>query len=156
MLTWVHNWKWNLTMVQFHPWFSPRIGVVSQVLDQELMCALKEKTQDPMRCTKWNGNESSHDVFYHNVMQSCGHLGNKIVSPWRNMRTVWAILPMKMLILLECSIKHGAFCVVAQHSQLSNLRDKASVLLVKHQSRKVSFLRCCLLCFVLLFGRFDG
>jgi len=46
---------------------------------------------------------------------------------------------MKILTLLECSIKHGAVSVAEQHSQLSNLHATASVLLVKHQSRKVSF-----------------
>jgi len=48
--------------------------VLSRVLDQELMCALKEKIQDPKRNTKWNGNESSHDVFYHDVARSYGHV----------------------------------------------------------------------------------
>jgi len=64
----------KVTMVRFHPWFSPRITVVSRVLDQELMCALKVKIQDPMRNTKWKGSESSHDVFYHDVVQSYGHV----------------------------------------------------------------------------------
>jgi len=68
----------NLTMARFHPWFSPRIRVASRVRDQELMCALKEKTQDPMRNRKWNGSESSHDVFYHNVVQSCGHVVTRV------------------------------------------------------------------------------
>jgi len=68
----------GVTMVQFHPWFSPRIGVVSRVPDQELMCALKEKTQDPMRNTKWIRNESSHDVFHHDVVQSYGHVVTRV------------------------------------------------------------------------------
>jgi len=41
-----------------------------------------------------------------------------------------------------------------QCSQLSNLHANASVLLVKHQSRKVSLLRCCLLCFILCLVEF--
>jgi len=50
-----HRYR-KVTMIRFHPWFSPRIRVVSRVLDQELMCASKEKIQDPIRNAKWNGN----------------------------------------------------------------------------------------------------
>jgi len=53
----VKHMKSVVTMVRFHPWFEPRMGVVSRVLDQELMCALMEKIQDRMRNTKWNGND---------------------------------------------------------------------------------------------------
>jgi len=90
-----------VTMARFHPWFNPRIRVVSRVLDQELMCALMEKTQDLIRNTKWNRN----DEFPRRVVSRCCIIlrtcGNKSISPWRNMRTVLAILPMKMSILLE-------------------------------------------------------
>jgi len=100
-------------MVRFHPWFSPRIRVVSRVLDQELMCASKEKIQDPMRNTKWNGS----DEFPRPVLSRCCIIlracGNKCIYSWRNMRTVQALLQMKMSILLEYSIKHGAFRMVA-------------------------------------------
>jgi len=86
---WAHSWKtkpkaqrmvkgMRVTMVRFHPWFSPQIRVVSRVPDQELMCALKEKTQDPMRNTMWNGNESFHDVFYHDVVQSYRHVVTRV------------------------------------------------------------------------------
>jgi len=135
--------------VRFHPWFSPRIRVVSRVLDQELMCAPKEKMQDPIRNAKWNGNAE----FPCRVLSRCCLIlrtcGNKSLSPWWNMRTVWAILPMKMSILLEHSIKHGAVSMAEQHSWLSNLHVKASVLLVKHWSSKISLLRCCSLHFAL-------
>ena len=138
----------QLTMVRFHPWFSPWIGVVSRVLDQELMCALKEKMQDLMRNTKWKKNAE----FPRRVLSRCCAIlracGNKSMSPWRNMRTVQTIMPMKMSILLEQLIKHGAVSVVVQCLWLSNLHAKASVLLVKHWSRKVSLLRCCSLHFV--------
>jgi len=70
------------------------------------------------------------------------------------MRTVQAILPMKMLILLECWIKCGAFRMVGYHSQVSNLRVMSSILLVTHQSKKVSLFRCCSLCFVLCLVKF--
>jgi len=54
--------------------------------------------------------------------------------------------------LVGVSIKHGAVSMAEQHSQLSNLHAKASVLLVKHWSRKVSSLTRCSLCFVPLFA----
>jgi len=47
-------------------------------LDQELMCTLKEKIQDPMWNTKWNGSESPHDVFCHDAVQSCGHVVTRV------------------------------------------------------------------------------
>jgi len=55
-------------------------------------------------------------------------------------------LVKEMSILSKYLIKHGAVSVVEQCSYLSNLRVKASILLVKPQSRKVSFLRfvCCI------------
>jgi len=75
------------------------------------------------------------------VTTSCDPTGMlwQVHSPWRNMHTMWAILPMKMSILLEYSIKHGVFLCGSLMLQLSNLRVKASVSLVKHWSRKVSF-----------------
>jgi len=120
-----HNNKWlfqwmkhyqtatMLTMVRFHPWFKPRMEVVSRVLDQELMCALMEKIQDLMRNIKWNGNDEFPRrvlLRWRIILRACG---NKSISPWQNMRTVLAILPMKMSIPLEHSIKHGAISMGA-------------------------------------------
>jgi len=89
---------------------------VSRVLDQELMCAPKEKTQDLIRNAKWNGNAQ----FPRHVLSQCCAIlracGNKSMSPWWNMRIVQTILPMKMSILLDHSIKHGAISLVEQHS----------------------------------------
>jgi len=81
-------------MVRFHLWFSPQVRVVSRVLDQEMMCALNEKTQDPMRNTKWNGN----DEFPRRVPSRCCAIlracGNKSTSPWQNMHTMWATISL--------------------------------------------------------------
>jgi len=83
----VHQ-MFRMTMVWFHPWFKPRMEVVSRVLDQELMCALMERIQDLKRNTKWNGN----DEFPRRVLSRCCAFlracGNKSISPWQNMRTV--------------------------------------------------------------------
>jgi len=103
-----------MTMARFHPWFNPWIRVVSRVLDQELMCALMEKTQDLIRNTKWNRN----DEFPRRVLSWCCTIlracGNKSISPWRNMHTVLAILPMKMSILLETwSYFYGSLMLIA-------------------------------------------
>jgi len=74
------------TMVRFHPWFSPRIRVVSRVLDQKLMCAPKEKTQDQIRNTMSNRKAE----FPRRVLSRCCVIlracGNNCISPWRNMR----------------------------------------------------------------------
>jgi len=108
-------------MVRFHPWFSSRIRVVSRVLDQELMWPWRKRYKIQSRTQSGTDTLSSHAMFHH--------------------------LPMKMSILLEYSIKHGAISMVEWHLWLSNLHVKASVLLVKHQSRKVSLwgvVRCIL------------
>jgi len=105
----------------------------------------KEKMQDPIQNTKWNGNaEFPHHVLSRRcvILRACG---NKCTSPWQNMHTVPSILPMGHRSCWKFRSKHGAFFMAEQHSWLSNLHVKASVLLVKHQSRKVSLwgvLRC--------------
>jgi len=56
-----------MTKVGFHPWFSPRIQVVSQVLDPELLRIPRNKMQDWIRNTRREQN----DEFPHGVLSRC-------------------------------------------------------------------------------------
>jgi len=98
-----------MTMARFHPWFNPRIGVVSRVLDQKLMCAPMEKTHDLIRNTKWNRN----DEFPRRVLSRCcksyGHVVTRVPHHDESMRAVQRILPTKMPILLDCRSNMGLF-----------------------------------------------
>jgi len=62
----------ELIKVWFHPWFSPRIRVVSRVPDQEPLCIPKEKIQDWIRNIRWERSDVSHAVLYHNSVYSYG------------------------------------------------------------------------------------
>jgi len=101
----------SVTKVQFHPWFSPRIPVVSQGLDLELMCIPRNKMHDLIRNTRRERNNE----FPRCVLSRCcvfpRTCGNKSMSQWWNMLTVQSILPMKMPIMLECSTYIEVFLV---------------------------------------------
>ena len=103
-------WQWcDFTRDSVH-------RVVSRVLDQELMCAPKEKTQDLIRNTKWNRNAE----FPRRVLSRCCVIlracGNKSTSPWWKHARRLINLANEDVNLVGVSIKHGAVSVAEQHS----------------------------------------
>jgi len=80
---------------RFHPWFAPRIWIVTRVLDLDLMCVPRNKTQDPT-C---NIGRRQRVEFPRRVLSQCyvflWTCGNKWMLQWWNMHTVQSILPMR-------------------------------------------------------------
>ena len=61
----------------FHPLFSPRIRVVSRVLDLELLCIPRERIQDQIRNMRWEQNDELSCDFLSRCCAFLRTCGNK-------------------------------------------------------------------------------
>jgi len=73
---------------QFHLWFNPRIWVLSHVLDQELLCIPRIKTQDQIRNTRRERNVEFPRRVLSRWCMFPWTCGNKSMLQWLNMHTV--------------------------------------------------------------------
>jgi len=107
---------------RFHPWFSPRIRVVSRVLDQELLCIPKERVQDWILNIRWERSDVSHAVFYQDSVCSYGlvvtslYNHDEICAPcnepcqWR-CRSCWNIWQHVQLFLWKLNTHNFRICM---------------------------------------------
>jgi len=126
-------WTQIMTKTRFHPWFIPRIRVMCQIPDQELMCIPKEKMQDRILNMWWQVHlpKTKHTHCVINLANEDVDLVGAFDETW----SIWHVSLTCLTFEFACS----SICSFHETSE--------------HES---FFLRCCLLCLSLVCGRFSG